>query len=313
MTGRRAVCSGRSVTHTTRCQPRSRRTRRPAEISALRSVGGSTSRSETNSTRHRAPGSCSASRAAISGTRLSVSSEAGPGDGQQADNQLRRRGVGQACRHRTSPATADAILSSGPAAADSGGQRWRRWGDDTDRGREVAQRVRAGKDGTVRVDDYRGQRGRQGEPLLLPPPDPPGARRGQRIVIHGDRASGPAHDPVHVRIVNERVGQAGTDQVVDDRLRRAHDVGDELPHVFHGRHAPCLGPDCGEQATPQLIWDPVGQRLGIGRDRGGHIHRPGRPAWQPLAGLASAETAARFASRFSPPLSGRGPAAAGTR
>jgi hypothetical protein len=54
--------------------------RRPAEISELRSVGGSTSRSETNSTFHRAPGSCAASRSAMSGSRLSVNSEAGPGD-----------------------------------------------------------------------------------------------------------------------------------------------------------------------------------------------------------------------------------------
>ena len=80
ITGRRAVCSGRSVTHTTRCQPRSRSILRPAAISALRSVGGSTSRSETNSTRHRTPGSCPASRSATSPTRLSVSSDAGPGE-----------------------------------------------------------------------------------------------------------------------------------------------------------------------------------------------------------------------------------------
>ena len=80
ITGRRAVCRGRSVTQTTSCQPRSRSIRRPAEISSLRTVGGSTSRSETNSTLHRAPGSCTASRSAISGSRLSVSSEAGPGD-----------------------------------------------------------------------------------------------------------------------------------------------------------------------------------------------------------------------------------------
>jgi hypothetical protein len=80
ITGRRAVCSGRSVTHTARCQPRSSSALRPAAISALRSVGGSTSRSETNSTRHRTPGSCPASRSAISPTRLSVSSEAGPGE-----------------------------------------------------------------------------------------------------------------------------------------------------------------------------------------------------------------------------------------
>ena len=79
ITGRRAVCSGRSVTHTARCQPRSRSILRPAAISALRSVGGSTSRSETNSTRHRTPGRCPASRSAISPTRLSVSSDAGPG------------------------------------------------------------------------------------------------------------------------------------------------------------------------------------------------------------------------------------------
>ena len=80
ITGRRAVCSGRSVTHTARCQPRSRSILRPAAISALRSVGGCTSRSETNSTRHRTPGSCPASRSAISPTRLSVSSDAGPGE-----------------------------------------------------------------------------------------------------------------------------------------------------------------------------------------------------------------------------------------
>ena len=80
ITGRRAVCSGRSVTHTARCQPRSRSIRRPAEIIALRSVGGSTSRSETNSSRQRTPGSRSGSRSAISASRLSVSSAAGPGD-----------------------------------------------------------------------------------------------------------------------------------------------------------------------------------------------------------------------------------------
>src|SRR5579863_1823878 len=80
ITGRRAVCSGRSVTHTARCQPRSRSIRRPAEINSVKSVGGWTSRSETNSSRHRTPGSCSGSRSAISGSRLSVSSEAAPGD-----------------------------------------------------------------------------------------------------------------------------------------------------------------------------------------------------------------------------------------
>ena len=80
ITGRLAVCSGRSVTHTTSDQPRARSMPRPAEISELRSVGGSTSRSETNSTFHRAPGSCAASRSAMSGSRLSVNSEAGPGD-----------------------------------------------------------------------------------------------------------------------------------------------------------------------------------------------------------------------------------------
>jgi hypothetical protein len=80
ITGRRAVCSGRSVTHTARCQPRSSSTLRPAVISALRSVGGSTSRSETNSTRQRTPGSCPASRSAISPARPSVSSEVGPGE-----------------------------------------------------------------------------------------------------------------------------------------------------------------------------------------------------------------------------------------
>ena len=80
ITGRLAVCSGRSVTHTTSGQPRARSMRRPAEISELRSVGGSTSRSETNSTFHRAPGSWAASRSAMSGSRLSVNSEAGPGD-----------------------------------------------------------------------------------------------------------------------------------------------------------------------------------------------------------------------------------------
>ena len=79
ITGRRAVCRGRSVTHTTRSQPRSRSILRTAAISADRSVGGSTSRSETNSTRHRTPGSRTASRPASSSTRLSVSSEAGPG------------------------------------------------------------------------------------------------------------------------------------------------------------------------------------------------------------------------------------------
>jgi hypothetical protein len=79
ITGRRAVCSGRSVMHTARCQPRSRSILRPAAISSLRSVGGCTSRSETNSTRHRTPASCPASRSAISPTRLSVSSDAGPG------------------------------------------------------------------------------------------------------------------------------------------------------------------------------------------------------------------------------------------
>ena len=79
ITGRRAVCSGRSVTHTARCQPRSRSILRPAAISSLRSVGGCTSRPETNSARHRTPGSCPASRSAISPTRLSVSSDAGPG------------------------------------------------------------------------------------------------------------------------------------------------------------------------------------------------------------------------------------------
>jgi hypothetical protein len=52
---------------------------RPAAISSLRFVGGCASRSETNSTRHRIPGSCLASRSAISPTRLSVSSDAGPG------------------------------------------------------------------------------------------------------------------------------------------------------------------------------------------------------------------------------------------
>ena len=80
ITGRRAVCSGRSVTHTARCQPRSRSILRPAAISALRSVGGSTSRSETNLTRHRTPGSCPASRSMTSPARLPVSSDAGPGE-----------------------------------------------------------------------------------------------------------------------------------------------------------------------------------------------------------------------------------------
>ena len=101
ITGRLAVCSGRSVTHTTSCQPRARSMRRPAEIRALRSVGGSTSRSETNSTFHRAPGSCAASRSAMSGSRLSVNSEAGPWRCQQADHQVRLlRSGGKARRRR---------------------------------------------------------------------------------------------------------------------------------------------------------------------------------------------------------------------
>ena len=80
ITGRRAVCRGRSVMQTASCHPRSRSVRRPAEISSLRTVGGSTSRSDTNSTLHRAQGSCTASQSAISGSRSSVSSDAGPGD-----------------------------------------------------------------------------------------------------------------------------------------------------------------------------------------------------------------------------------------
>ena len=74
-----AVCVTDLPLQTARCQPRSRSILRPAAISSLRSVGGCTSRSETNSTRHRTPGSCPASRSAISPTRLSVSSDAGPG------------------------------------------------------------------------------------------------------------------------------------------------------------------------------------------------------------------------------------------
>ena len=104
ITGRRAVCSGRSVTHTTRCQPRSRSILRPAAISALRSVGGSTSRSETNLTRHRTPGSCPASRSMTSPARLPVSSDAGPGEAS-------RPMTSSGCREVSAP-----LCAPGPSA-----------------------------------------------------------------------------------------------------------------------------------------------------------------------------------------------------
>jgi hypothetical protein len=106
ITGRRAVCSGRSVTHTARCQPRSRSILRPAAISSLRSVGGCTSRSETNSTRHRTPGSCPASRSAISPTRLSVSSDAGPG---AASRPMTSSGCGLVSGTLSAPRPSDTI------------------------------------------------------------------------------------------------------------------------------------------------------------------------------------------------------------
>jgi hypothetical protein len=104
ITGRRAVCSGRSVTHTARCQPRSRSILRPAAISALRSVGGSTSRSETNLTRHRTPGSCPASRSMTSPARLPVSSDAGPGEAS-------RPMTSSGCREISAP-----LCEPGPSA-----------------------------------------------------------------------------------------------------------------------------------------------------------------------------------------------------
>ena len=85
----------------------------------------------------------------------------------------------------------------------------------------------------MRVNHHRGRRARQGEPRLPPLPDTPVARRRQRAAVDGDRAAAPAHDPVHVRIVKERTGQIRADQVVQDRLRRAHHLGDELPHAVN--------------------------------------------------------------------------------
>jgi hypothetical protein len=67
------------VTHTARCQPRSTSIRRPAEISALKSAGGSTSRSETNSSRQRTPGSRSGSAAGRSGRLHRPGPSPGPG------------------------------------------------------------------------------------------------------------------------------------------------------------------------------------------------------------------------------------------
>ncbi len=106
ITGRRAVCSGRSVTHTARCQPRSRSILRLAAISSLRSVGGGTSPSETNSTRHRTPGSCLASRSAISPTRRSVSSDAGPG---AASRPMTSSGCGLVSGTLSAPGPSDTI------------------------------------------------------------------------------------------------------------------------------------------------------------------------------------------------------------
>ena len=141
----------------------------------------------------------------------------------------------------------------------------------------------AWEDGAVRGDDHRGQRVRQGEPLLLPLPDPPAAYRRQRTVIQRDRAAGPAHDPVHVRVVKERTGQVGTDQAGPDRLRWAHDVHDQVPHLVHDGHAPRLGPYRVEQPPPQLVLDAVGHRLGVGGDRGPLVHRAGQRMWPLLA------------------------------
>lgn len=104
--------------HTARCQPRSRSIRRPAEIRSLRSVGGSASRSETNSTFHRTPGSSADSRSAISGTRLSANSEAGPG---AAGRPTTRTGC---CDVPGKPAAeVSTVPSSHDALAGDGGQK----------------------------------------------------------------------------------------------------------------------------------------------------------------------------------------------